>query len=72
MAQRGSLLQMLTSLVRKTTATNRMHNLKAYVKTSCYFRCVFDVFLDLVILAYFNANSIDVCTVKVFIYIYSV
>ena len=28
------------------------------------FRCFFDVFLDLVILVYFNAISIDVYTVK--------
>ena len=31
------------------------------------FWCVFDVFLDLVILVYFNAISIDFCAIKCFI-----
>ena len=36
------------------------------------FLCVFDVFLDLVILPYFNAISIDFYAVKCLIYIYFV
>ena len=59
---------------RKTTATNRMHNndLEACGKKCCYFwfhsqvkfLTRFDVFLDLVILAYFKVFSIDFYSVK--------
>ena len=67
----GPLLQETSSSDWKATATNRMHSndLEACGKKCCYryfwfhsesnFLCVFDVFVDLVIFAYFNAISIQ-------------
>ena len=60
------------------TATNRMHSndLEACGKKCCYFwfhsevkffDAFFDVFLDIVIFAYFNAISIDFYEVNCFI-----
>ena len=64
------------------TATNRMHNndLEACGKKCCYFYSiarsnlwrVFDVFLDLVILPYFNTVSVDFFAVMCLINIYFV
>ena len=56
------------------------NDLEAYGKKRCYFWFRskvkfwrdFDVFLDLVILVYFNAISIDLYAVKCFICIYFV
>ena len=72
----GPLLQR-TSSERNATASNRMHSsdLQAFGKKCCYFWFhsevkfwrVFDVFLDLVFLVYFNAISIDFYEVKSFI-----
>ena len=63
----GSLLQITSSSDRKATATYWMHSsdLEAFGKKYCYFWFhwevkflrVLDVFLDLVILVYFNAIS---------------
>ena len=71
------LLQRISSSDRKATATKRMHSsdLEAFGKKCLYFwfhsevKCLtrFDVFLDLVILVYFNAISIDFYAVKSFI-----
>ena len=71
---RGSLLQRTSSSDRKATATYWMHSsdLEAFGKKYCYFGFigkskiwrVLDVFLDLVILVYFNAISIDFCAIK--------
>ena len=66
----GPLLQECSfSSDRKATATNRMHSndIEAFGKKCCYFwfhseikfLTRFDVFLDLVILPYFNAISMD-------------
>ena len=73
----GPLLQRTSSSERKATASNRMHSsdLEAFGKKCCYFwfhsevkfLTRFDVFLDLVILVYFNAISIDFYEVKSFI-----
>ena len=70
----GSLLQESSSSDRKATATNRMHSndLEACGKKCCYFWfhskvkffTRFDVDLDSVILAYFNAISIHFYVVK--------
>ena len=70
----GSLLQRTSSSDRKATATFWMHSsdLEAFWKKYCYFWFhwevkfwrVLDVFLDLVILVYFNAISIDFCAIK--------
>ena len=78
----GSLLQETSSSDRKATATNRMdsNDLEACGKKCCYFWFhsevkfwrVFDVFLDFVILPYFNAISMDFYAVKCLIYIYFV
>ena len=67
--QRGPLLQETSSSDRKATATNQMdsNDLEACGKKCCYFwfhsevkfLTRFDVFLDLVIFAYFNAIFID-------------
>ena len=73
----GPLLQR-TSSYWKATATNRKDSsdLEACGKKCCYFwfhfrsqifDAFFDVFLDLVILVYFNAISIDFYEVKSFI-----
>ena len=76
------LLQETSSLDRKATATNRMHSsdLEACGKKYCYFWFhsevkfwrVFDVFLDFVILPYFDAIAMDFYAVKCLIYIYFV
>ena len=68
----GSLLQRTSSSAWKATAINPMYgsDLKAYGKKRCYFwfhsevkyLTVFYVFLDLVILVYFNAISSAHCT----------
>ena len=73
----GPLLQETSSLDRKATATNRMHSsdLETCGKKCCYlwfhseveFLTRFDVFLDLVKFALFNAISIDFYAVKSFI-----
>ena len=65
----GPLLQRTFFSDWKATATNRMHSkyLEAFGKKCCYFwfhsevkfLTLFDVFLDLVILVYCNAISID-------------
>ena len=78
----GPLLQETSSSNRMATATNQMdsNDLKAYGKKCCYFwfhsevkfLTRFDVFLDLVIFAYFNAIFIDFHAVKSFICIYFV
>ena len=78
----GPFLQETSSSDRKATATNRMHSsdLEACGKKCCYFwfhsevkfLTCFDVFLDFVILPYFNAISIDIYAVKCLIYIYFV
>ena len=63
---------------RKATAKNRMdsNDLEACGKKCCYFlfqsEVIFDVFLDFVIFAYFNAISIDAYVVNGFICIYFV
>ena len=72
----GPLLQRTSSSDRKATATNQMHSsdIEALGKKCCYFgfirksnfRRVFDIFLDLVILVYFNAISKDFFAVKRF------
>ena len=73
----GHLLQQTSSSDRKATATNRMHSsdlkhvgrsfvIFGFIRKSNFWR-VFDVFLDLVILVYFNAFSIDFYSVKSFI-----
>ena len=79
---RGPLLQETSSSDRKATATNRMHSsdLEACGNKCCYFwfhsevkfLTRFDVFLDLVILPYFNAISMDFYAVKCLINIYFV
>ena len=61
----------------KATATNRIHSiyLEAFGKKCCYFwfhsevkfLTCFDAFLDLDILVYFNAISVDFYSVKSFI-----
>ena len=63
-----------TSSDRNATATHQMHSsdLEAFVEKFCYFwfhsevkfLTRFEVFLDLVILVYFNAISIDFYAVK--------
>ena len=68
----GSLLQRTSSSAWKATAIKPMHgsDLKAYGKKRCYYGfhsevkylTVFYVFLDLVILVYFNAISSAQCT----------
>ena len=73
----GPLLQRTSSSDWKATATNRMHRnyLEAFGKKFGYFwfhlevkyLMRFDVFLDIVILVYFNAISIDFHAVKSFI-----
>ena len=73
----GPLLQETSSSDGKATATNRMHSsdLETCGKKCCYFGSspkanfwrVFDVFLDLVKFALFNAISIDFYAVKSFI-----
>ena len=73
----GSPFQETSSSVRKATATNRMHSsdLETCGKKCCYFWFhsevkflrVFDVFLDLLKFALFNAISIDFYAVKSFI-----
>ena len=82
----GPLLQETSSSDQNATATNPMNSndLQACGKKCCYswfhsevqfltrFWRVFDVFLDLVILPYFNAISIDFYAVKCLIYIYFV
>ena len=78
----GPLRQQTSSSDRKATATNRMHcsDLEACMKKCCYFWFhskfnfwhVFDVFLDLVIFANFNAIPIDFYSVKYIICIYFV
>ena len=70
----GPLLQRTSSSDWKATATSRMHSnyLEAFGKKCCYFWFhsksnfwrVFDVFLDLVFLVYFNAISIDFYSIK--------
>ena len=70
----GPILQRTSSSDWKATATNRMHSsdLEAFGKKCCYFWFHsevkflkhFDVFLDLVILVYFNAISMDFYAVK--------
>ena len=61
----GPLLQETSSSDRKATATNQMdsNDLEACGKKCCYFWFHFwrdfDVFLDFVIFAYFNAIFID-------------
>ena len=78
---RGPLLQETSSSVLKATATTEcIAALEACGKKCCYFWfhsevkfwCVFDVFLDSVILPYFNAISMDLYAVKCLIYIYFV
>ena len=72
------LLQEASSSGRKTTARNRMHSndLEACGKKCCYiwfhFEVKFDLFLDLVILPYFNSISINFYVVKCLIYIHFV
>ena len=76
--RRGSLLQRTSSSDLKVTATNGMHSndLKESGKKCCYFLFnlevnfwrVFDVFLDLVILLYFNAISIEFYAVKSYVW----
>ena len=78
----GPLLQETSSSDRKATATNRMHSndLEACGKKFCYFwfhsevkiLTRFDVFLNFVILPYFNAISMDFYAVKCLIYVYFV
>ena len=76
----GPLLERTSSSDWKATATNRMHNND---QEACGMKCcsfwfhsevkfwrVFEVFLDLVILPYFDAISIDFYAVKCLIYIY--
>ena len=73
----GPLLQETSSSDWKATATNRMHSddLETCGKKCCYFwfhsevkfLTRFDVFLDLVKFALFNAISIDFYAVKSFI-----
>ena len=70
----GSLFQRTFSSDRKATATYWMHSsdLEAFGKKYCSFWFhwevkfwrVLDIFLDLVILVYFNAISIDFCAIK--------
>ena len=71
---RGSLLQRTSSSDRKATATYWMHSndlkhlgrsivIFGIIRKSNFWR-VLDVFLDLVILVYFNAISIDFCAIK--------
>ena len=79
---RGSLLQKTSSSDRKATATNQMdsNDLEAYGKKCCYFwlysevkfLTLFDVFLDLVILAYFKVIAIHLYAVKCVTSIYFV
>ena len=81
-AQGGPLLQRTSSSDWKATATNRMHSndLDACGMKCCYFGSfpksnfwrVFDVSLDLLILSYFYAISIDFYAVNCLIYIYFV
>ena len=78
----GPLLQRTSSSDWKATATNRMHSnyLEAFTKKCCCFWFhsevnfwhVFEVFLDLVFLVYFNAISKDFYSVKSFICIHLV
>ena len=78
----GPLLQESSSSDRKATVTNQMdsNNLETYGKKCTYFwfhsevkfLTRFDVILDFVILAYFNATFIDFYAVKSFICIYFV
>ena len=73
----GPLLQETSSSDRKATSTNRMHgsDLEICGKKCCYFwfhsevkfLTRFDVFLDIVKFASFNAISIDFYAVKSFI-----
>ena len=80
--QGGPLLQRTSSSNLKATATNGIHSndLEACGMKCCYFLfhsevkflTRFDVFLDLVILPYFNAISIHFYAVKCLIYIYFV
>ena len=76
---RGSLLQRTSFSDWKATATNQMHSsdLEAFGKKCCYFwfhsevkfLTRYDVFLDFVILVYFDAISLDFHATKSFIYI---
>ena len=76
------LLLETSSSDRKATTTSRMdsNDLEACGKKCCYFWFhsevkfwrVFDVFLDFVILPYFNAISMDFYVVKCLIYFYFV
>ena len=78
----GPLLQETYSSDWKATATNQMdsNDLEAFGKKCCYFWYhskqnfwrIFDVFLDLVILANFNVISIHFYAVKCVICIYFV
>ena len=78
----GTLLQETSSSDWKATATNQMHSNDlehvgrsvvtfSSISKSNFWR-VFDVFLDFVILPYFNAISMDFYVVKCLIYIYFV
>ena len=77
LGHKGPLLQRTSSSDQKATATNLMHSndLEAFGKKCCYFWFhsevkfwrVFDVFLDFVILVFFNSISIDFYAVKSFI-----
>ena len=78
----GPLLQETSPSDQNVTATNRMHSSdqEACGKKCCYFLfhsevkvlTRFDVFLDFVILPYFNTISMDFYAVKCLIYIYFV
>ena len=78
----GPLLQETSSSDRKATATNQMHSndleacgnevLLFLFHSEVKFLTRFDVFLDLVIFAYFNAISIYFYAVNCFICIYFV
>ena len=78
----GPLLQETSSSDQKATATNWMHgnDLEACGKKCCYFWFHSEVkflkrfwrLLDLVILPYFNAISLDFYALKCLIYIYFV
>ena len=78
----GPLLQETSSSDRKATATNQMdsNDLEACGKKCCYFwfhsevkfLTCFDIFLDLVIFAYFKAMFIDFYAVKSLTCIYFV
>ena len=73
----GPLIQRTSSSDWKATATKRIHSnyLEAFGEKCCYFwfhsevtfLTCFGVFLDLVILVYFNVISVDFYSVKSFI-----